>query len=148
MSPVRIRVIAPGCGTVTRNGVVARQMLAYTEPGRRVAAKSGNGREKGKCMSERVYVSAVVTAREGCGAALEQELRRVVPLVRAETGCVRYDLHHGDGGDAFLFYEIWESDAALAAHGRTAHMAAMRAATAELVAGPATVATWRALDVA
>lgn len=98
-------------------------------------------------MSERVYVSAVVTAREGCEAALERELRRVVALVRAEAGCIRYDLHRSDGGDAFLFYEIWESDAALAAHGRTAHMSAMRAATAELVTGPAAVAIWRSLDV-
>jgi quinol monooxygenase YgiN len=118
------------------------------KPGRRIAVKTGNGCEKEKLMSECVYVSAVVTAREGCGAALERELRRVVPLVRAEAGCIRYDLHRSNGGDAFLFYEIWESDAALAAHGGTAHMAGMRAATAELVAGPAAVATWRALDVA
>ncbi|MUM78553.1 antibiotic biosynthesis monooxygenase [Pseudodesulfovibrio sp. F-1] len=99
-------------------------------------------------MGERVYVSAVVTARDGCADALERELRRVVPLVRAEAGCIRYDLHRADSGDVFLFYEIWESDAALAAHGVSAHMAAMRRATAEMVAGPTEVALWRGIDVA
>jgi quinol monooxygenase YgiN len=99
-------------------------------------------------MSERVYVSAVVTAKDGREADLERELRQVVPLVRGEAGCIRYDLHRSDYGNVFLFYEIWESDAALAAHGNTPHMAAMREATAELVAGPAVVSTWRAADVA
>jgi len=99
-------------------------------------------------MSERVYVSAVVAARDGCADALERELRRAVPLVRAEAGCVRYDLHRADYGDVFLFYEIWESDTALAAHGAAPHMTAMRRATAELVTGPAVVTTWRGVEVA
>jgi quinol monooxygenase YgiN len=47
----------------------------------------------------------------------------------------------------FLFYEIWENDAALAAHGGAAHMAAMRRATGHLVRGPAVISTWRAVDV-
>jgi quinol monooxygenase YgiN len=41
-------------------------------------------------MSERVYVSAVVTAKDGREADLERELRRVVPLVRGEAGCIRF----------------------------------------------------------
>lgn len=99
-------------------------------------------------MNERVYVSAVVTAQDGCADELERGLRRVVSLVRAEAGCIRYDLHRADYGDVFLFYEIWENDAALAAHGGAAHMAAMRRATGHLVRGPAVISTWRAVDVA
>ncbi|WP_285905819.1 putative quinol monooxygenase [Pseudodesulfovibrio pelocollis] len=98
-------------------------------------------------MSERVYVSAVVTAGDGCADALERELRRVVPLVRAEAGCVRYDLHRADYGHVFFFYEIWESETALAAHGTAPHMAALRRATAELVTGPAVITTWRGVEV-
>jgi quinol monooxygenase YgiN len=94
------------------------------------------------------YVSATVTAKDGCEAALERELAKVVAVVRAEDGCVRYDLHKSEYGNVFLFYEIWESPAHLAAHGRTPHMDAMREATAELVAGVAEVNIWEAVDVA
>ncbi|MDD3312894.1 putative quinol monooxygenase [Pseudodesulfovibrio sp.] len=95
-----------------------------------------------------VYVSAVVTAREGRGEELGRELAAVVAEVRREAGCLRYDLHRADDGVRFLFYEIWESPAHLEAHARSAHLAAMRAATADLVAGPSDVVLWEALDVA
>lgn len=94
------------------------------------------------------YVSASIMAKEGCEASLERELLKVVPLVRAEEGCLRYDLHRSEYGAAFLFYEIWESPAHLAAHAKTPHMAAMREATADLAAGPAEVNIWESVDVA
>ncbi len=93
------------------------------------------------------YVSATVTAKDGKEEALAQALSAVVKDVRAEDGCIRYDLHRSDYGNVFLFYEIWESDAHLVAHGKTPHMDAMRDATADLVAGPAEVNIWRGLDV-
>jgi len=95
-----------------------------------------------------VYVSATVMAREGCEAALETELNKVVGPVRAEAGCVRYDLHRSEYGNAFFFYEIWESPAHLAAHGQTRHIKAMREVTADLVAGETAVNLWEAVDVA
>lgn len=94
------------------------------------------------------YVTATIAAKEGCEAELEKVLTDVIPAVRAEAGCIRYDLHRSDYGNVFLFYEIWESPAHLAAHGKTPHMAAMREASASLVAGPAEVNTWEAVDVA
>jgi len=94
------------------------------------------------------YVSATVMAKDGCEAALEAELTKVVEPVRAEQGCIRYDLHKSDYGNVFFFYEIWESAAHLAAHGKTPHIEAMRQATAELVAGEAVINTWEAVDVA
>lgn len=94
------------------------------------------------------YVSATVMAKDGCEAALEAELAKVVEPVRAEEGCIRYDLHKSDYGNVFFFYEIWESPAHLAAHGKTPHIEAMRQATAELVADEAVVNTWEAVDVA
>ncbi len=94
------------------------------------------------------YVSATVMAKDGCEAALESELKKVVNPVREEAGCIRYDLHKSEYGNVFLFYEIWESPAHLAAHGKTPHIEAMRDATAELVSGVAEVNIWEAVDVA
>lgn len=93
------------------------------------------------------YVSATVVAKEGMEDALERELRAVMEVVRAEEGCIRYDLHRSDYGNVFLFYEVWQSDAHLAAHGKTAHIQAMQEATADLVAGVPEVNIWRAVDV-
>jgi quinol monooxygenase YgiN len=96
----------------------------------------------------KTYVTAVIMAREGCAADLEKELRKVVEEVRAEPGCLRYDLHRSGYGNAFLFYEVWESPAHLEAHGRTPHMAAMHEATADLTACPTEVNLWEAVDAA
>lgn len=93
------------------------------------------------------YVSATVIAKDGCEEQLEQALAGVVDEVRKEDGCIRYDLHRSDYGNVFLFYEIWESPAHLAAHGKTPHIAAMQEAVADLVAGPPEVNTWVAVDV-
>jgi len=94
------------------------------------------------------YVSATVVAKDGMESELEQALSGVVAEVRKEDGCIRYDLHKSDYGNVFLFYEIWESPAHLAAHGKTPHMDAMRDATADLVVGVAQINTWEAVNVA
>lgn len=94
------------------------------------------------------YVSATMMAKEGCEAALEAELKKVIGPVRAEAGCIRYDLHRSEYGNAFFFYEIWESPAHLAAHAKTAHIAAMHEATAPLKEGASVVNIWQAADVA
>lgn len=94
------------------------------------------------------YVSASVEAKGGCEKQLEKALAGVVGEVRAEDGCIRYDLHKSEKGDVFYFYEIWESSAHLDAHLAAPHMDALRDATAELVAGPPEVNTWGAVDVA
>ena len=96
----------------------------------------------------KTYVTAVIMAKDGCEAALEKELRNVMGAVRAEAGCLRYDLHRSGYGNTFLFYEIWESPAHLEAHARSAHMAAMHEATAHLQACPTEVNLWEEVDVA
>ena len=93
------------------------------------------------------YVSATVIAKDGRESELEQVLMALMVDVRAEDGCIRYDLHKSDSGKEFLFYEIWESMAHLKALGATPRMAAMFEATENLVAGPAEVKTWEAADV-
>jgi len=94
-----------------------------------------------------VYVTAVVTGKEGGGDQLKDELSAVVPLVRQEPGCLRYDLHQSaEGKPVFMFHEIWQSDEALAAHGRTPHMVQMRKSIHDLLAAPPEIGIWRAVD--
>ena len=95
-----------------------------------------------------VYVSAKVTAKAGKEAALEQALADVVPAVRGEDGCIRYDLHKTDDGKAFMFYEIWESMPHLEAHGKAPHMVALGEARTDFVDGPTEVEILEAVDVA
>jgi len=93
------------------------------------------------------YVSATVIAKDGMEQELEKVLAGVVEEVRNEAGCIRYDLHRSDYGNVFLFYEIWESPAHLAAHGKTPHIRAMQKASADLVTGVPQINTWEAVDV-
>ncbi len=53
--------------------------------------------------------------------------------VRDEPGCRRFDvLTPDEGGDTVVLYEIYDDDAAFAAHLRTPHFAAFRDAIADL----------------
>ncbi len=61
-------------------------------------------------------------AREGQELLLEAELRALVAPTRKEEGCLLYELHRSaDAAGGFLFYEIWASREAHAAHLRTDH---------------------------
>ncbi len=97
-------------------------------------------------MSE-IFVTAKIVAKPGLGDSLQKELLAVVPTVRQEAGCLRYDLHRDSrNGDEFLFYEMWRDGAALKAHGQSAHMAVMRERIADLVEGPSQIGLWRAVE--
>lgn len=97
----------------------------------------------------RVYVTARVTAKPGLESTLQAEMERNIPLVRAEQGCLRYDLLTLLGQpERFLYSEVWEDEAALKAHAASAHMAAYHERTRALTAGPATVEVWSAVNVA
>lgn len=97
----------------------------------------------------RCYVTARVTAKPGLGPALQAEMERNIPLVRAEQGCLRYDLLTLSGQpDVFLYTEVWEDEAALKAHAASPHMAAYRERTRELTEGPSIVEIWSAANVA
>lgn len=95
----------------------------------------------------KVHVTAKIVAKPGQADRLEKELLAVVPTVRREAGCLRYDLHRDSReGNEFLFYEIWESGDALKAHGQSEHMAGMREGIKDLVQGPSQISFWRAVD--
>jgi quinol monooxygenase YgiN len=95
------------------------------------------------------YVTAVITPRPDKRVVLKEAILANIPVVRKEKGCLRYDLHElRDGGSQLIFYEIWESKAALDAHSASAHMTAYRERTREWLAEPTKVSLWSAVDVA
>jgi quinol monooxygenase YgiN len=83
-----------------------------------------------------VYVIATLELEPGTRDALLAEFAKLVPLVRAEAGCIEYapavDADTGIesqtkmGPDRVTIVEKWESVAALKAHGVAPHMLAYR----------------------
>ncbi|MFG2146838.1 putative quinol monooxygenase [Streptomyces sp. NPDC048696] len=69
--------------------------------------------------------------------------------MRAEEGCLQYDLHRVvDDPDRFVLVELWSSREALAAHDVTAHMVAADATSPAFRAGAAQVIEVEAEPVA
>ena len=61
---------------------------------------------------------------------VKTELLKLVPLTRAEKGCINYDLHQDNENPAhFMFFENWESRDLWQAHMNAPHLAAYMAAT-------------------
>lgn len=61
---------------------------------------------------------------------IKAELEKLIPITRAEAGCLQYDLHQDNENPAyFLFYENWESRELWQTHMNAPHMAAYMAAT-------------------
>ena len=70
-----------------------------------------------------VRVVAVLRARTGAAADLLAAWPDLAEQVRAEDGCLAYDLHRVLGDDdRFVVLERWASLDALARHGASAHM--------------------------
>lgn len=81
-------------------------------------------------------VIATFRARPGSEAELLAVLTALIEPTRAEEGCRLYELWHNRAdGSELTFVEEWASDEALAAHGRSEHIAAARARYPELIEG-------------
>lgn len=93
-----------------------------------------------------IYVSAKIGVKPGSKDAWLNATKANLPLVRAEKGCIRYDLHQSLDNDTFLFYEIWNNADALHAHAHSENMSRYHDATAQLVESVA-VETWQAVDI-
>ncbi len=66
---------------------------------------------------------------------VKAELEKLVPITRAEKGCIQYDLHRDNENPAhFMFYENWESREQWQTHMNTPHLAAYKKATNGAVA--------------
>ena len=61
---------------------------------------------------------------------VRKELEKLVPITRAEKGCLNYDLHRDNSDPAhFMFYENWESRELWQTHMNAPHLAAYMQAT-------------------
>ena len=61
---------------------------------------------------------------------VRKELEKLVPITRAEKGCLNYDLHRDNSDPAhFMFYENWESRELWQTHMNAPHLAAYLQAT-------------------
>lgn len=79
-----------------------------------------------------VTIVANIHAKDDRIAFVRAELLKLLPITRAEKGCITYDLHQNDENPAhFIMLELWESRDLLQEHANAPHMAAFRAATAE-----------------
>ncbi|MFE7516862.1 putative quinol monooxygenase [Streptomyces sp. NPDC057540] len=91
-------------------------------------------------MSQPIKLIVLVATLPGRGAEQLAAFEALAPLVRAEEGCLQYDLHRvADDPDRFALVERWASAEALAAHDAAPHMVAAGAAHRAFRAGPAEV---------
>jgi quinol monooxygenase YgiN len=73
-------------------------------------------------------------AREGKAAELKELLKQLVKPTQAEAGCKLYELLESNQPGAFIFNELWESQAHLNAHMASAHFKEIHIQTKDLVA--------------
>lgn len=91
-------------------------------------------------MSDEVRLVVIITTQPGKGSQQLAAFERLAPHVRAEQGCLQYDLHPVVGNpDSFVLIEKWASNAALEAHHATAHMLEAAKHNPSFRAGPSTV---------
>lgn len=65
---------------------------------------------------------------------VKAELEKLIPITRAEEGCLQYDLHQDNENPGhFMFYENWTNRALWQTHMNAPHLAAYMAATEGLV---------------
>ncbi len=69
-------------------------------------------------------VVATIEATPDSIDLVKAELQKLIPITRAEDGCIQYDLHQDNENPArFLFYETWESRDLWQAHMKAPHLA-------------------------
>jgi quinol monooxygenase YgiN len=84
--------------------------------------KSSSPIKSVKLPKEAVALVVAMHAKPGQELLLQAELTALVRPTRSEEGCLLYDLHRStDVPGDFLFYEIWSSREAHAAHKQTPH---------------------------
>jgi quinol monooxygenase YgiN len=91
-----------------------------------------------------IHVIAIITARPGMREKILEAARANLAPVRAEDGCIEYNLaldaegigsfQTKFGADAFVFVEKWRDAQALKAHAAAPHMAAYAAKVKDMIA--------------
>jgi quinol monooxygenase YgiN len=69
-----------------------------------------------------VILAVTWIAKDGEADAVAGLLAQMVPLSRAEPGCLQYDVHRdNDDPNRFFIFERYADEAALEAHGSSPH---------------------------
>ncbi|MBT2160537.1 putative quinol monooxygenase [Zobellia barbeyronii] len=80
-------------------------------------------------MSQLTIVAKILVKEEKRDFVLA-ELLKLIPITRAEKGCINYDLHQdNENPNLFLFLENWESRELWQEHMGNAHLAEYMKAT-------------------
>jgi quinol monooxygenase YgiN len=80
-------------------------------------------------MSKLTIVAHITTKPDNV-EFVKAELEKLIPITRAEAGCLQYDLHQDNGNPAhFMFYENWESREHWQKHMQNQHLKDFVAAT-------------------
>jgi quinol monooxygenase YgiN len=94
-----------------------------------------------------VDVVAVITARAGSEALVEETLTALAAKSRTDPGCLVYDLFASESvPGAFVTVERWESQEDLDAHMQAPHLAEALAAAGEHLEGFPAIHTLRSLS--
>lgn len=80
-------------------------------------------------MSQLTIVARILV-KEGNLDLVKNELLKLIPITRAEEGCINYDLHQdNENENLFLFHENWESRELWQKHMENDHLKAYMEAT-------------------
>ena len=86
-------------------------------------------------MPNQLTIVAHIRANPDQTDLVKSELLKLIPITRAERGCIQYDLHQDDQDPAhFLFFENWESRELWQDHMNAPHLAGFMQATEGAVA--------------
>lgn len=78
----------------------------------------------------KLTIVANIHAKSDKVELVKAELLKLIPITRAEEGCIQYDLHQDNENPShFMFYENWESRELWQTHMNAPHLAAYLAAT-------------------
>lgn len=101
-----------------------------------MATDASDSGQSGSTGNE-VRVVAVLRTAAGKGGELLAAWPSLAAQVRAEAGCIAYDLHRVvDDPDRFVVLERWASPEALRAHGQSEHMREFGTVAASFREGP------------
>jgi quinol monooxygenase YgiN len=96
---------------------------------------------------KQVTLIALFKAKEGSEIILEEALRALADLSRAEPGCVGYILHrHEKDPLRLMLFENWKNQAVLDEHMEKPYFKTFAMRVPELLAEPIDVSKWEMIE--
>jgi quinol monooxygenase YgiN len=87
-----------------------------------------------KHMAKKISVVAIIIAEMGSEEKIYQELKKLVPLTKTESGCIDYVLNRSnDDSGLFIMYENWKSKEDLDRHNQSKHFNAFQSNTQGII---------------